>query len=308
MRKSIKEKAIAINGAVLFVTEDGNVTIINTNLTTKNDVAHFIVRAGDMNDEIEKALIDVKGVTKNQNTARSNLSVFMYDKICSPSLRYAREKKDDEIKAVFNYTRSKIAHYQLSEVVPFCNKIFDKATFLLANDTNYGTLTNITSGIVTEGRALLSIVNGYLGQPKNTRSNKNIALKNVRDIQKDIFEYDFENFINDASFFVEDYPDFAEAFVNITTISNLPTHHTALFGNILDEAGNPVIGCMVTNLDLPKRKSVISNNLGRYADERFRCGVYRFKFSHPLFEDKLAVLKINRGTKLEYNVVLKKKA
>ncbi len=307
MDKSLKEKATTINNGVDFLTNPDNVAIIETNDTTDTDSDHYIAQAAEMNIEIGKAELDIKGITENQNNARGVLGKYMFEKICSPSLRYAREINDKNVKAYFNFTENKLTKYPLSGVVPFCNNIFNKSEALLSSDSTYTTITGITSGIITAGRAKLTLVEGFLGMPINARKAKGIALRNVKRIQDGIFDYDFENLYNDASFFVDAHPDFAKALRELSGITDLPTHHTGIFGVMSAENGDPIIGGQMVNLDLPKRKAVVSDNLGNYKDEIFRAGLYRFKYSHPDYIDVIITLKINRGMKVQQDVILKKK-
>ncbi|MEI8203526.1 MAG: hypothetical protein WCH34_10970 [Bacteroidota bacterium] len=308
MNKILREKATTLYGLKLLVTNPDNVVIIETNDTTKNDVIHFLGEIELMDVEIEKALFNYKGITKNQNTARRNLGKYMFDKICSPSMRYARGKKNDDLMTIFNATASKIRHYPLSEVVQFCNTIFDKSIFLLANDSTYTTITSINTTTINNGKAVLNILKGYLGQPKNARIAKSIAKKNVKKIQDRIFEFDIENFLNDASFFVDTYPDFAKALEEATGIIDLPTQHTGIFGTMKDLNGIPIIHGEMRNLDMPNREVVYSDNLGNFEDEKFRWGLFRFEFSHPEFEDMIVVQKILRGVKSEVNVMMRRKS
>ena len=306
MKKSAKEKTNTIYGAVELSSKPENVDFINTNDTTKDDVTHFLRKSSEMNVEIGKSKINTSGITKNQNQSRGVLGKFMSDKICSSSMRYSHEKNDNELMSIFNHTESQIKRYGLSGVMPLCTAILDKSEYLLANDPNYTTRTKITAPIILQGRGLMSNLAGYLGQAKNAAESKSTALLNVDAIQKGIFEYNFKNFINDSHFFINDYPDFANTLVYSTSIDALPTQHTGINGDMQDEDGNPVIGALRINLDLPNRKAVQSNNLSFYSDSKFIAGLYRCKFMHPNFVEVIVTLKIIRGQKAILNVVMKK--
>jgi hypothetical protein len=132
-------------------------------------------------------------------------------------------------------------------------------------------------------------------------------LNNIDDIQKKIFKFDFSNLIDDSHHFDDDHPDFSKGMIEATGIDDLPTEHTGIngFAHNIDE--KPIIGGAIFNLDLPDRKPLSFDNNGYYHDDTFKWGLYRFKFTHPEYQDIIDTINIPRGRKVVHNIIMIKR-
>ncbi len=304
MKKIQSAKANVINLVINFVDNPDTAALIMTYLIMKNDVVHLKLRKTEMEVHITIALTDFTAITASQKTARKNMAEFIYDKINAPSLRYFRGIDDAENYAVFDTTKSKFKKITLSKVIEKTDSFIDKAEEFLESTPAYVTATGMTSDIISDARDYRDALNGFLGKAKVMKNKVSDSLAKITKIQKEIWEFDFVNLMDDAQHFNATHPELAIGLAKAMKIDDLPTQHTAIFGTITDEAGNPVIGATVVNLDMPQRAPMVTNNLGEYRDEIFKWGIYRYKYTHPTKVEQIHTISIKRGKKVMKDVVM----
>ncbi len=298
----------AKNNTVIIVddycAEPDNVTLINSFQTIKDDVILFRQHRDDMNEQIQISQTDFTGNTTNQNNTRDALAKYMFDNICSISARYARSINDADLELIFKHSEAQMKHYHLNSIVPFMKTIIDKAEDLLTNDPAYVTSTDMTTAKITEANRIKGVLNGYLGQAKLMQRAVRRALHQIDVIQKDIWDHDFPNLIDDSHHFATSNPDFPKGMLTATRIDDLPTEHTGIQGFGHDEDGNVIQQGTITNLDMPDRAPMHFDNLGYYHDHTFQWGIYRYKYTSPGKVDQIITITIPRGRKIVQNVVM----
>ena len=227
-----------------------------------------------------------------------------YDNICAPSMRYFRGINDPVLYAEFDTTRSRFKKIGLSTIIDKTDGFINKAEELMGSSPAYVTATGMTEEIITDSRDLRDVLNGFLGKAKAMKISVSDALQEITKIQKNIWDFDFVNLLDDAQHFNATHPELAIGLAKAMKIDGFPTQHTAIFGTITDIAGNPVIGATVVNLDMPQRAPMITNNLGEYRDEIFKWGVYRYKYTYPTMVEQTHTIAIKRGKKVMKDVVM----
>ena len=304
MRKAQEAKNNTIVIVDDYCSTPDNVTLINSFGTMKDDVNHFRVNIKEMNFQIGISQTDFTGNTTNQTKARAELAKFLAANICAPSARYARSINDSDLELIFKHSEAQLKHYAISGVIPLVTTIIDKANDLLTNVPAFTVYTGIIAQNITDANALKETLRGFFGQAKLMKRAVSRALHQIDVIQKDIWEHDFVNLIDDSQHFNTTNPDFSKGMVTATAIDDLPTEHTGINGFGHDKDGNVIIGGSITNIDMPSRPPMKFDNLGYYHDDTFQWGVYRFLFTHPDFQDQTKTVTIPRGKKIVQNVIM----
>ncbi len=307
MEKRQEEKNLVINGAIDYLDLSGNTTLINSFPTMKNDVVHFKANVAGMNVQIGISQGDIRGITVNQQNARGSMATLLADTIYAPATRYARGIGDADLLLLFKHSESQIGHYALSGVVPYVTRGIDKAEELIGSTPAFVTSTEMTAGIITAARAAVEAFSGFLGQAKLMNRDIRRALHKIDAIQKEIWEFDFENLLDDAHHFSADHPEFAEGLAMILKIDDLPTSHTGINGFGHDVDGNVIEGGAIYITGLPERAPMSFDILGYYHDDTFKWGTYHIKFTHPDFVEKIVTVTIPRGRKVVVNVVMERR-
>jgi hypothetical protein len=298
----------AKNNTVIIVddycAEADNAALIDSFLTMKNDVIHFRQNKTDLNQQIQISQTDFTGNTTNQDNTRDQLAKYMADNICTISARYARSINNADLELVFKHSESQMKRYSVNSIIPFMKTIIDKAEDLLTNVPAYVTFTGMTTAIITEANRLKGVLDGYLGQAKLMQRAVRRSLHQIDVIQKDIWDHDFPNLIDDSHHFATSNPDFPKGLLTATKIDDLPTEHTGIQGFGHDVDGNVIQQGTITNLDMPDRAPMKFDNLGYYHDHTFQWGTYRYKYSSPGFVDQIITITIPRGRKIVQNVIM----
>ncbi len=272
--------------------------------TMQEDVDTFIADKALLEEQIVIAMVDPAGIAENQMDAKRADSKYIFESICSPSMRYARTVGDHDMERFFKHTEAMLFKYSLTALGPLVKGILDKATLLVATVPAYVTSTKITTLIITGGTNLNETYKGWLGKPKLAIKAKNAALLEIDVIQKRIFEIDFVNLMDDATFFNVSNPALREGLAASMTIDDLPTEHDGIEGFGHDEFGEVLIGMTVTNLDMPLRPAMVTNNIGFYHDDTFVWGTYRYRFDMVGKVSQTITVVIKRGETTVVNVVL----
>ena len=286
-----KNNTIVIVGD--YCTEIGNAKLISQFQTMQDDVKHFNGNVDDMNKQIGISQTDFTGNTTNQDKARADLAKFLAETICAPSARYARSIPDAALELIFKHSESQLQHYALSGIIQLVTTIIDKANNLFTNDPDYPTSTGITAQNISDASDLRDTLKGCFGQAKLMKRAVSRALHQIDVIQKDIWDHDFPNLIDDSQHFNTTSPDFSKGMATATTIDDLPTEHTGINGFGHDKDGNVLLGGSITNLDMPLRPAMKFDNLGFYHDSTFQWGTYRYKYSVPNFTDQILTVTIH---------------
>ncbi|MEI8204233.1 MAG: hypothetical protein WCH34_14520 [Bacteroidota bacterium] len=307
MDKIQEGKNLTCNELEAFLNNTENAQRVNGWIPLKNSCLHFKGNLVLVQEQIGISQFDFTQITADQNTARINCAEFMNENICSGSRSYFRKLGDKTSLGIFKPTVSKMSNYPLSGVISFLTNMINKAEYLMTNVPAYATATGIDAGTISDANDLKDILSGLLGKAKEKQNQIDVALEKITEIQKEIWEFDFPNMIDDAQHYNSTFPDFSKQMAEIMKIENLPTSHTGINGYMHDEDGNVIIGGTITNLDMPDRKPMVTDNLGYYSDQEFKWGVYRYKYSHPDFHDQIITIKITRGKKFVQNVIMKKK-
>jgi len=304
MNKDQEAKNNTITIVEDYCNETDNATLINSWGTIKDDVIHFKQNKIDLGVQIGIAQTDFTGNTTNQNDTRDKIAKYMFDNICAPSARYARGINDSNLEAIFKHSEAQMKHYAINGIVPFMKTIIDKAEELLNSTPAYVTSTDMTAQKITDANALKDKLAGYLGQAKLMQRAVRRALHQIDVIQKDIFDHDFVNLIDDSQHFNSTNPDFSKGMLTATKIDDLPTEHTGIQGFGHNVAGDVVIGGTIANLDMPDRPAMTFDNKGYYHDHTFQWGTYRYKYSVPGYVDQIITITIPRGKKIVQNVIM----
>jgi len=306
MHKGQEEKNLVINGAIDFLDLTGNTTLINSFPTMKNDVVHFKANVADMNVQIGISQGDITGITANQQHAKAFMAKLLADTIYAPATRYARGIGDDEMLLLFKHSESQIKNYALSGVVPYVTRGIDKAEELIGSTPAFVTSTEMTADIIEAAREAVATFAGFLGQAKLMNRDIRRALHKIDTIQKEIWDFDFENLLDDAHHFSATNPEFVEGLAMILKIDDLPTSHTGINGYGHDVDGNVIEGGAIYIMGLEGRAPMSFDILGYYHDDTFKWGTYHIKFTHPNFLDKMVTATIPRGRKVVVNVVMER--
>ncbi len=307
MDKVVEAKHNTTDRVSDYLKVEENAELIETYDAMAEDVAHYNSNVLELNAQIIISQFDIKGLTVNQKASIVDVSEYINQFISAPSRRYARKIKDNDLLAVFKLSDRGIALQNLSEIIPTITTIINKAEKLIDTVPAYAASTEITTEIITEANLLKTTASGFLGQAKMKQGQVRVALERIDEVLKDIWEFDFPNMLDSAQHFNKDHPEFSMGLAKLMKIDNFPTSHTSILGYMKDASGNPIIGGTVSNLDLPKRKPVTTDNLGYYEDISFKWGTHRFLYTHPEYKDKTIITTIAQGQKFEQNVVMEKK-
>ena len=307
MHKGQEEKNLVISGAIDFVDLPANETLINSFPTMKNDVVHFKANVASMNVQIGISQGNITGITTNQQNAKAFMAKLLADTIYAPATRYARGIGDADMLLLFKHSESQIKNYALSGVVPYVTRGIDKAEELIGSTPAFVTSTEMTLEIITAARAAVEAFSGFLGQAKLMNRDIRRALHKIDAIQKEIWDFDFANLLDDAHHFSATHPEFAEGLAAILKIDDLPTSHTGINGYGHDVDGNVIEGGAIYITGLPERAPMSFDILGYYHDDTFKWGTYHIKFTHPDFVDKVVTVTIPRGRKVVVNVVMERR-
>jgi len=291
-----------------FLKQETIADLVDSYPIMKTDVTHFRLNVGNFDVQFNISNQDTKGITDNQTHAIGNLADFLAPTICSPAARYASSIHDSELRLFFKHTEYQINRYGLTGIEDWVKSMINKAEELLTNVPAFGTLTGITTGNITQARAYILAMSGFLGQAKVVQRNKNRALQKARAFMKEIFEEDFINLLEDADHFHATHPDLTKDLAAMMKIDDMPTEHTGINGFGHDVDGNAIIGGEIVNLDMPDRAPMTFDNLGFYHDSIFKWGTYRYKYMHPDYVDLIKTVTIGRGKKVVVNVVMERKA
>lgn len=307
MEKTQEAKNLTCDQLEAYLDNEDNAQLIEDWGPLKNSCLHFRGNLVIMRVQIGISQYDFTQITLDQDKAQVNCAEFMNEKICSTSRSYFRKKNDDTSLGFFKPTLSKMSNYPLSGVIPFLTTMINKSEYFMTNDAEYADETGIDAEIISDANDLKDILDGFLGQAKMKQSEVDRALERITLIQKNIWEFDFPNMLDDAQHYNSTHPDFSKGMAELMKIDDLPTSHTGINGLMHDEEGNVIIGGIITNLDMPDRKPMVTDNLGYYSDQEFKWGVFRYKYTHPNFIDQIITIKITRGRKYVQNVIMKKK-
>ena len=304
MNKDQEAKNNTIKIVENYCNETDNATLINSWVTIQDDVNLFMDHKKELGNQIQISQTDFTGNTTNQNNTRDKIAKYMFENICAPSARYARSISDADLETLFKHSESQMKHYALNGIVPFMKTIIDKAEALLNSTPAYVTSTDMTDAKILAANALKDSLSGYLGQAKLMQQAVQRSLNQIDIIQKDMWEHDFVNLIDDSQHFNSTNPDFSKGMLTATKIDDLPTEHTGIQGFGHNVAGEVVIGGTITNLDMPDRPAMTFDNKGYYHDHTFQWGTYRYKYSVPGFVDQIITITIPRGKKIVKNVIM----
>ena len=304
MNKDQEAKINTVNIVVDYLAIPANTTLVNSFLTMKHDVEHFIQDVKELNRQIGISQTDFTGITTNQTDARHALAKFIATQICAISARYARSISDSDLELIFKHTEAQLKRYALSGIIPLVDTIITKSDQLLADVPAYATFTGITNTTITDATTLRDKLNNIMGQAKLMKRAVSRSKKQIDVVLNDIFHHDFDDLLDDAQHFSISSPDFIKGLKQSMNIDDLPTEHTGINGFGHDKDGNVIIGGSITNLDLPERTPLKFDNLGYYHDDTFQWGTYRFKYSHPDFQDQIITITIPRGKKIVQNVIM----
>ncbi len=307
MNKRQKAKCNTIHKVISLLDKKEIAELIDSYDTMRYDVNRFMGNVAKMNVQIVISGTDYTGLTKNQTKEKSILSKYLVSKICAPSARYARNKKDRNLLAIFNHSEYDVRRYGIAGVMAFVGNIIDRAEELMLKVSEYANSTKITPVIIAKARELRGIFGVCLGQAKMMKVKISLALETITEIQTDIWNFDFPNLIDDAQHFETGISGFLKALKDVTKIDNLPTEHTAISGYGHDIEGNVIEGGAIYFIDLPKRKPMSFDQFGYFHDEIFKWGIHRIRFTHPDYLDLIITVIIARGKRLAVNVVMEKK-
>jgi len=287
-----------------YCLEEENATIIDSWDTIKNDVLLFREHKVDLAKQIQISQTDFTGNTTNQDNARDAIAKYLFENICTPSCRYARGINDADLLAIFKHSESQMQRYSINSIIPFVETIINKAEYLMLNVPAYVASTDMTAPKILASNALKGTLSGYLGKAKLMQRAVNRSLHQIDVIQKDIFDHDFINLIDDSQHFNTPNPDFSKGMLTATNVDDLPTTHDGIQGFGHNELDEVLIGGSITNLDMPERAPMKFDNLGFYHDDTFRWGTYRYKYSVPGYIDQIITVTIARGEKKVQNIIM----
>jgi len=283
---------------------DENEAITITDPTTTEDVGVLAADKAALEIQIGYSLIDPVGITQNQDDAKAAVSKYIFETICAPSMRYARNVGDHDLEVFFKHTEAMMFKYSLTALGPLVDTLLAKALLLFNTVPAYVTSTGMTVLKVTGGTNLNIAYKGWLGKAKIAEKAVNAALVQIDVIQKRIWDVDFPNLMNDSFVFSTSHPAFGPGLAIAMKIDDLPTEHTQIQGFGHDAEGNVLIGMTVTNLDLPTQLPMVTSNVGFYHDDTFQWGVYRYQFSMPGKITQIITEEVLRGRTSIINVVL----
>ena len=201
MNKKVNARKNTITVVLSYVNDPVIAALILTYLTMKNDVVHFKVNVDAMNVEIEISLTDFTAISRNQKIARVNLGAYLFPKICAPSMRYARGIGDEVMMAIFEPTASQLKKIPLTTIMERTKVIIDRAEVLLTTVPAYVTLTGMTTEIIDGARLLQTAMEALLGKAKSMKKEVSRAKTKIKKIQRDIWDFDFANLMDDAQHF-----------------------------------------------------------------------------------------------------------
>jgi hypothetical protein len=307
MNKTQEAKNNTIHIVNDYLKEDANKALIQSWDTMKDDVEKYFANVSALDIQIAISQTDFTGITTNQTEAKATLAKYVANMICAPSCRYARNKGDNDLLVFFKHSEYQLKRYALSGITQLAGSIISKSDDMLHNVPEYASSTGIVAENITTANGYNDALTALLGQAKLMQRAVDRSLAEIDSIQKLIWDFDFPNLIDDSHHFDETNPDFSKGLIDAIKMDELPTEHTGINGFVHDADGNVIIGCSVTNLDLPDRKPMLTDNLGYYHDDTFKWNTYRYKYSHPNFVDQVVTVKIPRGRKVVQNVIMVKK-
>lgn len=244
------------------------------------------------------------GVTTDTNVLRNAMSDLAI-KCANGTIGYANSVNNNTLKALVNYTRSKLDKMKKEDVDDACEAIHDATNTNIANVTSYG----VTASDVTDLQTAIGLYRTGTQNPRQAIISKSQAIKQaiemVREVIDDLLVGQLDVMANTLKI---SNKDFWNGYHQAREIVDLGTTHAKVRGTVLDENDVPLKQVVFTIYETGTSTKVAEAETdvkGKYVADKLPSGNFDFKWEKYGFKTvREDDVHISPGKELKRKIVM----